>query len=29
MEPHKKAYKLKRAEDIFTALEDDMATLSA
>jgi hypothetical protein len=29
MEPHKKAYKIKRTDEVFTALEDDMATLSA
>lgn len=28
MEPHKKTYKIKRADEIFSVLEDHMATLS-
>jgi len=29
MEPHKKTYKIKTAEEIYTTLEDHMAVLSA
>jgi hypothetical protein len=29
MEPHKKSYKIKKADEIFNVLEDHMATLSA
>jgi dynein heavy chain len=29
MEPFKKTYKIKRTEEIFTILEDNMAVLSA
>jgi dynein heavy chain, axonemal len=28
MEPHKKTYKIKKADEIFSVLEDHMATLS-
>jgi len=29
MEPHKKTYKIKTTEEIYAALEDHMAVLSA